>query len=108
MSSNDASLISPAEAASATATLIDVRSEKSRIEFGTVAGAVVVDKAAVEAEFGAADRDRDEPIIVFCGSVKGSGPVVDELKGLGYTNVSHVDGGFPALKEHGVPTVHTQ
>jgi rhodanese-related sulfurtransferase len=105
MSSNDASLISPAEAAAAEATLVDVRSEKSRVEFGTVAGAIVVDKAAVQNEFGGEGRDRDEPIVVFCGSVKGSGPVVDELKRLGYTNVSHVDGGFPALKEHGVPTV---
>ena len=105
MSANEASLISPADAAAATATLIDVRSEKSRVEFGTIAAAIVVDKADVKTEFGAENRDRDEPIVVFCGSVKGSGPVVDELKELGYTNVSHIEGGYPAWKEQGLPTV---
>ncbi|WP_072803955.1 rhodanese-like domain-containing protein [Rhodococcoides yunnanense] len=105
MSSNEASLISPAEAAQAKATLIDVRSEKSRIEFGTIASAIVVDKTDVQAQFGAEDRDRSEPIVVFCGSVKGSGPVVDELTELGYTNVSHIEGGYPAWKEQGLPTV---
>ncbi|RRQ29450.1 rhodanese-like domain-containing protein [Rhodococcus sp. Eu-32] len=105
MSSNEASLISPADAAAADAKLIDVRSEKSRIEFGTIAGAIVVDKADVQAQFGDENSDRSEPIVVFCGSVKGSGPVVDELKELGYTNVSHIDGGFPAWKEQGLPTV---
>lgn len=105
MSSNEAPLISPTEAAAAQATLIDVRSEKSRIEFGTIASAIVVDKAAVAAEFGSADRDRDEPIVVFCGSVKGSGPVTQELIELGYTNVSHIEGGYPAWKEEGLPTV---
>lgn len=105
MSSNEASLISPADAAAADAKLIDVRSEKSRIELGTIAGAIVVDKGDVQAQFGGDEADRSEPIVVFCGSVKGSGPVVDELKELGYTNVSHIDGGFPAWKEQGLPTV---
>lgn len=105
MSSNDVSLISPAEAAAETTTLIDVRSESSRAQFGTIAAAIVVDKSDVQTEFGAANRDRDERIVVFCGSVKGSGPVVDELKELGYTNVSHIEGGYPAWKEQGLPTV---
>lgn len=105
MSSNESTLITPAEAADRTATLIDVRSEKSRIEFGTIEAAIVVDKSDVQSEFGRDGRDRSEPIVVFCGSIKGSGPVVEELKELGYTNVSHIDGGYPAWKEQGLPTV---
>ncbi|OZC90654.1 rhodanese [Rhodococcus sp. 06-412-2C] len=96
-------LISPSEAVAGEATLVDVRSAPSRIEFGTVAGAIVVDKDDVAVEFGADNRDRSERIVVFCGSVKGSGPVVEKLKELGYTNVAHVDGGFPALRDHGLP-----
>ncbi|WP_415973083.1 rhodanese-like domain-containing protein [Rhodococcus sp. 077-4] len=93
-------LISPSEALASEVTLVDVRSEASRVEFGTVAGAVVVGKSDVAAEFGASDRDRAERIVVFCGSVKGSGPVVDELHELGYSNVAHVEGGFSALRDH--------
>ena len=41
-------------------------------------------------------------IVVFCGSVNGSGPVVQTLEGLGFTNVADVDGGYAAVRERGV------
>jgi rhodanese-related sulfurtransferase len=100
------SLIDPITATAARtlfdsgALLVDVRSDSGRSAAGTVAGAVVVAKSDVAsfAETQAPDRE----IVVFCGSSDGSGPFVDYLASHGFSAVSHVDGGFGALKSTGV------
>jgi rhodanese-related sulfurtransferase len=46
----------------------------------------------------------DQKLVVFCGSVNGSGPVAQKLKVLGYSQAVHVDGGFLALRDAGVAT----
>ena len=48
--------------------------------------------------------DWDQDIVIVCGSIRGSGPVAEQLRAKGFTNVAHVDGGFPAWKESGAPT----
>jgi rhodanese-related sulfurtransferase len=89
------------------ARVIDVRSLAGRESSGTVTGAEIVAKDAV-AEF-AATLAPDDEVVVFCGTSAGSGPVVDWLTDNGFSNVSHVDGGFEALKASGAdvatPTV---
>lgn len=110
----DSHLISADEAARLIADgvlLIDVRSEGGRASTGTVPGAVVVEKGNVAAGFGPESDARlpqvtgtDQKVVVFCGSVNGSGPVVEQLKVLGYSQALHVDGGFPALRDAGVTT----
>ncbi|MET7772679.1 rhodanese-like domain-containing protein [Nocardia sp. NPDC005366] len=45
----------------------------------------------------------DQPIVV-CGSVNGSGPVASGLLERGFIDVVHVEGGFPAWQEAGLPT----
>lgn len=87
------------------ATLVDVRSLEGRASSGELAGATVVAKHAVEAF--AEGRDLDEEIVVFCGTTAGSGPVVDWLDEHGFTNVQHVDGGYGALAEAGLPAKGT-
>lgn len=84
------------------AILVDVRSDAGRESSGTLHGATLVDKAAVE-EF-AAVTPKDEEIVIFCGTIAGSGPVATLLAESGFTNVSHVDGGFAALAAEGVPS----
>jgi rhodanese-related sulfurtransferase len=84
------------------ATVVDVRSLAGRAQAGGLDGAISVAKDAV-AEF-AASAAKDEEIVVFCGTTAGSGPVVDWLDENGFTNVVHVDGGFGALKDAGLPT----
>lgn len=111
---HDPQLISPEEAARLIedgVLLIDVRSEGGRASTGSVPGAVVVDRENVAQDFGPESSARlsqvtgtDQKIVVFCGSVKGSGPVVEKLKVLGYSRALHVDGGFPALRDAGVAT----
>ena len=103
------SAVSPisAEAARALiaggALLVDVRSEAGRASAGAVAGALPVAKSDVAAFAEAQDHDRE--IVVFCGSIDGSGPFVDYLSAQGFTAVAHVDGGFEALTATDQPSV---
>ena len=86
------------------AVVFDVRGEKGWAN-GIVTGAVPVDRATVAEDF-APDSparknliDLGTPVVVVCGSVRGSGPVAAQLIELGYTNVVHVDGGAGAWRE---------
>ena len=83
------------------ALLVDVRSDAGRASAGTVPGALVVAKSDVIAF--AEEHDPGRDIVVFCGSIEGSGPFVDYLAAQGFTGVAHVDGGFDALAGQGVP-----
>ena len=85
----------------AGARIVDVRSLAGRTAAGTIDGATIVEKDAV-AEF-AASTAAGEELVVFCGTTAGSGPVVDWLTDNGFTNVTHVEGGFEALKAAGAP-----
>ena len=86
------------------AVVFDVRGEKGWAD-GVVTGAVPVDRDTVADDFapGSPVRknliDIDTPVVVVCGSVRGSGPVAAQLIELGYTNVVHVDGGAGAWRE---------
>ena len=106
--------VTPQEAAVRVAEgafLLDVRSEAGRARTGAIPGAVVGDRYAIDEEFDLTAATRhapvvslDTPIVVVCGSVRGSGPVAAELRARGFTNVVHVEGGFPAWKDAGLPT----
>lgn len=88
---------------SGTDLVIDVRSAKGRADHGELPGAVIVAKEAVAPLFTGALRDlpKDSRILVFCGSVKGSGPAVETLRALGFAEAVDVEGGFAALKAAG-------
>jgi rhodanese-related sulfurtransferase len=88
------------------ALLIDVRSAGGRAAHGEIPGATLADRHDLDALFGPADNPAislDTPVVVVCGSPNGSGPVAEALAQRGYTHVSHVDGGFPAWKDAGLP-----
>jgi rhodanese-related sulfurtransferase len=105
--------VSPQEAAARIAegaVLIDVRSEAGRSRSGAIPGATVADRYGIDEEFDLTAATRhapvvslDTPIVVVCGSVRGSGPVAAELRARGFTHVVHVEGGFPAWKDAGLP-----
>jgi rhodanese-related sulfurtransferase len=86
----------------AGALLIDVRSDAGRAAGGAIAGATVVAKTDVAAFASTVDPTRE--VVVFCGTTAGSGPVVDALAKAGFVSVSHVEGGFQALADEGLPT----
>ena len=110
----DPTLLTPQEAAAraaAGALLVDVRRPVSREEFGVIPDATPVDRSDVANEFAVdvsgslpALRSKDQEIVLFCSSEKGSIPGVEELVGLGFTRVRHILGGYTAWKEAGLPT----
>lgn len=98
---------SAVEAIQTGALLIDVRSEAGRNRDGELKGAVVIAKADVLDVLSKRIRKAsdDQKIVIFCGSVKGSGPIVDILTQAGFAGVYDVDGGFPALRDLDLPLI---
>lgn len=109
----DAPLITPEEAAqraAAGALVIDVRSDAGRARDGVIPGSVRGDRDNLDAQFLIDSPEKlaevtewDQNIVIVCGSIRGSGPVAEQLRAKGFTNVAHVDGGFPAWKDSGAP-----
>ncbi|MBB3770039.1 rhodanese-related sulfurtransferase [Angulomicrobium tetraedrale] len=81
------------------ALLIDVRSLTGRNRDGEVAGAVVVAKPDVVDVLTrrVARVAPEQKIVLFCGSPKGSEPLVRTLIEAGFSEVYDVEGGAPAL-----------
>lgn len=110
----DAPLITPEEAAAraaAGALVIDVRSDAGRERDGVIPGSLRADRDNLDAQFLPDSPEKfaeltewDQDIVIVCGSIRGSGPVAEQLRAKGFTNVAHVDGGFPAWKDSGAPT----
>lgn len=116
-----APLVSPQDAADHLAAgdlLLDVRSAAGRATTGSIDGARVTDRADLGPELDPAappsalattgDGSRlpvslDTPIVVVCGSERGSGPVAAELIARGYTDVRQVEGGAPGWAAAGLP-----
>ncbi|KXC04578.1 rhodanese-like domain-containing protein [Microbacterium hominis] len=105
----EAPLISPEEAAdrfAPDAVVVDVRSDAGRAKDGVIRG----DRDRIDAQFLLDSPEKlaeitewDQDIVIVCGSIRGSGPVAQKLRESGFTNVAHVDGGFPAWRDAGAP-----
>lgn len=110
----DAPLITAEQAAQRAAEgalVIDVRSDAGRARDGVIPGSVRADRTALDAQFLIDSPEKlaevtewDQDIVIVCGTIDGSGPVAEYLRAQGFSNVAHVDGGFPAWKESGAPT----
>lgn len=116
-----APLVSPQDAAdhlAAGGLLLDVRSAAGRATTGSIDGARITDRTDLGPELDPAatssalaatgDGGRlpvslDTPIVVVCGSERGSGPVAAELIARGYTDVRQVEGGAPGWAAAGLP-----
>jgi rhodanese-related sulfurtransferase len=98
-----------AEMGKGNTVLIDLRESEERVQHGAIPGAVSAPRGMLE--FWADPthphhRDEFDParrVILYCASGGRSALAADTLRQLGYSNVAHLDGGFPAWKEAGRP-----
>ncbi len=103
---NEIREVSPAEADALRQrggiALIDVR-EASEWDQGHVPGATHVSKSYLEQNIEAVVPNRDTPVVMYCAGGVRSLFAAQTLKGMGYTDVMSVSGGFQAWKGHGLP-----
>lgn len=86
-----------ADAGTAKAVVIDVRSQKEWSE-GHLGGAVLLPLEQVEAGIARVAPDRKQKIQLYCRSGRRSGIALEMLKKLGYENVSN-EGGLKEASE---------
>jgi molybdopterin/thiamine biosynthesis adenylyltransferase/rhodanese-related sulfurtransferase len=89
---------------SGEAKIVDVR-EKNEWDEGHIPGAIHVPRGYLELRIENAVPDKSQPIVVYCAGGTRSVFAARTLQDMGYTNVRHLDGGFGAWKDAGLPTV---
>lgn len=91
------------------ALLVDIREPAERVQSGCIAGAVEAPRGMLEFWADPANpyhREEFDPgrrIILHCASGGRSALAAATLEDLGYERVAHMDGGFKAWKEAGLP-----
>ncbi len=89
--------------------LVDIREPEERVQHGVIKGAVHAPRGMLEfyadpsSPYHRAEFQPDRRIILQCASGGRSALATDTLKTLGYERVAHLDGGFKAWKDQGMP-----
>ncbi|HLF08150.1 MAG TPA: rhodanese-like domain-containing protein [Dehalococcoidia bacterium] len=102
------------EAGSGDALLVDIREPDERLQNGFIAGSVSAPRGMLEFWADPTSpyhREEFQPgrrIVLYCASSGRSALASATLGQLGYTNVAHLDGGFKAWKEAGLPVEKPQ
>jgi len=102
------------EAGSRDALLVDIREPDERLQNGFIAGSVSAPRGMLEFWADPTSpyhREEFQPgrrIVLYCASSGRSALASATLGQLGYTNVAHLDGGFKAWKEAGLPVEKPQ
>ena len=107
--------IAPGDAAklvgSPSAIFVDVREANELEKTGTLEGAVHVPRGFLEFQADPsspshkAELEPAKRLVLFCASGGRSALAAATLQSMGFTDVVSVEGGFPALKEAGAPTI---
>lgn len=90
-------------------TLIDIRESEELKQNGKIAGSVHAPRGMLEfyadpsLPYHKPEFDKDKRIILHCASGGRSSLATSTLKQMGYNNVAHMDGGFKAWKDSGMP-----
>ena len=87
-------------------TLIDIRDIRELWRDGTIKGAVHVPRGMLEflldtesAYFKEVKLDLNKEMVLFCAGGLRSALAAKTLKDMGFEKVSHIDGGFGAMKQ---------
>ncbi len=83
--------------------LVDVR-EQDEWARGHLPGAVHLSKGIIERDIEGAIPDRAADIVLYCGGGYRSALAADNLRQMGYRNVTSMDGGWRGWNEAGYPT----
>lgn len=100
-----------AEVNAGNAVLVDIREAEELVQNGAIPGAVHAPRGMLEFyadPTGAYHRPEFDPgqrTILYCASGGRSALAADALRGLGYTNSAHLDGGMKAWREAGLDIV---
>lgn len=90
-------------------TLIDIRENEELKQNGKIPGSVQASRGMLEfyadpsLPYHKPEFNKDNRIILHCASGGRSALATATLKQMGYENVAHLDGGFKAWKEAGLP-----
>ena len=90
-------------------TLIDIRESEELKQNGKIPGSVHAPRGMLEfyadpsLPYHKPEFDKNNRIILHCESGGRSALATATLKEMGYENVAHLDGGFKAWKEAGMP-----
>ena len=82
--------------------VLDIRTPKE-IKNGFIEGAVFADFYDTEFVQQLTKLDRDTPYVIHCGSGGRSTKALTTLKELGFTNITHMDGGMNDWKSANLP-----
>ena len=82
--------------------LVDVR-EESEWANGHLPQAIHLGKGVIERDIEKQIADMNAEIVLYCGGGSRSALAADNLRQMGYTNVSSMDGGFRGWREAGLP-----
>jgi rhodanese-related sulfurtransferase len=89
--------------------LVDLREAEERVQNGVIRGALHAPRGMLEfyadpsSPYHRAEFEPSRRIILHCASGGRSALAADTLAILGYEDVAHLDGGFKAWKEQGLP-----
>jgi sulfur-carrier protein adenylyltransferase/sulfurtransferase len=83
--------------------LLDVR-EKNEWDEGHVPGAVHVPRGYLELRVENTLPDKEKPILLYCAGGVRSTLAAKTLQDMGYKDVTALEGGFTAWKDHGLPS----
>ena len=91
------------------AILIDIREAEERVQNGVIKGALHAPRGMIEfyadptSPYHRPEFQLDRRIILQCASGGRSALATDTLRTLGFSRIAHLDGGFKAWKEQGLP-----
>ena len=90
------------------ALLVDLR-EPGELAQGSIPGAVHAPRGMLEfwadpsSPYHRAEFDPSRRVVLYCASSGRSALAAETLAEMGYTDIAHLDGGFRAWKEAGLP-----
>jgi len=86
--------------------VVDVRTQREVGIIGGMVGApgtTIIPRGWLEFRIQNTAPDKDQPIVVYCGTNQRSPLAADLLTRMGYTNVMNYPGGYPAWQKAGLP-----